>query len=671
MNLKDFILFIFKMYHQIFKQCKKIIPKISETELIALRSGGTHIDKDIFEGKVLENRMTRKNIASITREQVLWNEKTKSLLEKIGPDNIYPSTHIKKTMKTVGDGDFLGMIIDKKYGGTHLSISEQSNILSVISSYNPSLGVAIMVPNSLGPGELLQKYGTETQKNKYLPKLASGEYIPCFGLTGPNNGSDATGSIDCGVIKRGPDDGLYVDVNINKRYITLAPISNLIGIAIDVKDPDSLLKQGKEGISLFLLEGGFPGLEQKTHHNPNDAGFPNGTLRGHLKIPVSLSIGGHSTIGDGWKMLMECLAVGRGVSLPATANASSKLSTIAIMNYIKHRRQFKIPIEKMEGIQEKFMSMFYHTWVIQSSVAYTNYILDEGSVPSVLTAIMKQQTTERARKVLNLGMDIYAGSAICKGPNNFFTKFYNAAPVSITVEGSNTLTRSLIIFGQGLNKSHPHIYDIFRTLEDDNLKQFEKEFQKMVKHCMINYFYSALPYVKYSSKYSRLERLTRRFANLTNFVALLGGGIKSQQMISGQMSDILSNIYLAYSVIWFHENFTKENLEDVKDYCLGRLCDDAEMKINSVIDNYPSYIVSGILKPTRYYNISFTSFSSTKHTFKKIQNNPIIMQLLKNGIYGDNPVLKQLEDLNSYDIDTDKYNELYQNIISVGEFKNQ
>ena len=659
------------MYNQIFKQCKRIIPKISETELIALRSGGTHIDKDIFEGRVQGSRMKKETIPYSTKDSCIWSLKVNSLLESVGPNNIYPSKNIMNTMKKVGDADLLGMIIDKKYGGTHLSVSEQSNILSVISSFNPSLGVAIMVPNSLGPGELLQKYGTEVQKNQYLPKLASGEYIPCFGLTGPNNGSDATGAIDSGTIVKDRNGELHVYVTINKRYITLAPISNLIGIAIDVKDPHGLLEKGKEGISLFLLERGFPGLEQKTHHNPNDAGFPNGTLRGNLKIPLSSCIGGDASIGDGWKMLMECLAVGRGVSLPATANASSKLSSLAIMNYIKHRRQFKIPIEKMEGIQEKFMSMLYHTWVIQSSVAYTNYILDEGSVPSVLTAIMKQQTTERARTVLNLGMDIYAGSAICKGPNNFFTKFYNAAPVSITVEGSNTLTRSLIIFGQGLNKSHPHIYDIFRTLEENDQENFRKEFNKMVKHCSINYLYSILPYTTYVSKQSRLERLTRRFANLTNFVSLLGGGIKSQQMISGQMSDILSNIYLGYSVIWFHENYTNKDVEDLKEYCINRLCDEAEMNINSVIDNYPNHIISGVLKPTKYYNISFTSFADTKHTFKKIKDNPIIAELLKTGIYTNSPFLQKLESLNTYSVDSEDYKEVYQDIISVGEFKNQ
>lgn len=657
------------MYKQIFKNVQKIIPKISETELIALRSGGTHIDRDIFEGRIHEKRLKKIAIPTITQEELDWNTRVKTLLRNVGPENIYPNKNIDNIMKQVGEGKFLGMIIDKKYGGSHLSVSQQSFLLSTISSYNPSLGVAIMVPNSLGPGELLQKYGTEKQKNNYLPRLAKGELIPCFGLTGPNNGSDATGAIDCGVIKKDEKDGLYVDVQIHKRYITLAPISNLIGIAINVKDPNHLLLGGKEGVSLFLLEKDFPGLEQKTHHDPNDAGFPNGTLKGHLKIPVSQCIGGRTKIGHGWQMLMECLAVGRGVSLPATANASSKLVTSNILNYIQHRHQFKIPIGKMEAIQEKFMTMFYHTWVIQSSVAYTNYILDEGSVPSVLTAIMKQQTTERAREVLLLGMDIYAGSAICKGPNNFFTPFFNASPVGVTVEGSNTLTRSLIIFGQGLNKSHPHIYDIFQTIQQDDVKKFQTEFNRMVKHCIVNYGHSIVPYPFYSSRETRLARLTRRFANLTNFVALLGGGIKSQQMISGQMADILSNIYLAYSVLWFHENITKNNLDSIKVYCLNRLCNEAEKKINIVIDNYPNIFIRGLLKPTKY-QISHDNFTETKDVYKDVLSSPKVKHFLHDGIYKQTSIFQNLEKLNTLDKNSLEYKDLYQKVIQVGEFKN-
>ena len=505
------------MYRIIFHQIKRIIPKVSETELIALRSGGTHIDKDIFSGKVQSFRIDKNSVKK--KSHTLWDLRIKNVIENVGKENIYPNVKAHSFLKLIGDNNFFGMIIKKEYGGMDLSISEQSRILTTLSSFNPSLGVTVMVPNSLGPGELLQKYGTLEQKEKYLSDLASGKMIPCFGLTGPNNGSDATGSIDTGIVKKNDTGHLFIDVNINKRYITLAPVSNLVGLAINVKDPNKLLQTGKEGISLFLLQKGFKGLEQKTHHNPNDAGFPNGTLKGHLQIPIRKSIGGPDKIGHGWQMLMECLAIGRGVSLPASANAASKAMTFGTLHYIQHRNQFKIPIAKMEAIQEKFVKMFCNTWIIQSSVHYTNNILDGGDVPSVLTAIMKQQTTERSREVMNLGMDIFGGSAICKGSNNIFSSFYQSSPIGITVEGSNTLTRSLIIFGQGLNKSHPHIYNIFESLQSNNYKAFKDEFNRMIVHCISNYSSSMFPFQ------SRLELLTRQFANLTNFVALLGGGI--------------------------------------------------------------------------------------------------------------------------------------------------
>ena len=422
------------MYSYLFRQIKRIIPPLSETERIALRSGGVDIDGQIFRGKVKKQyQLPLQRIHELDEIQ----PKVEHVLKTIGSQNIYPSIDIQKTLQTIAKEGLFGMIIDKKYGGKKMSVSTQSNLLTQISAYNPSLGVTVMVPNSLGPGELLQHYGTEAQKQTYLPGLAKGHYIPCFGLTGPHNGSDATGQIDSGTIEKDEDGNLYIDVTINKRYITLAPVSNLIGLAIHVSDPRGLLpEKSQEGITLLLLEKkNFPALEQSTYHIPNYSGFPNGTLKGSLSIPITNVIGGPAYVGKGWPMLMECLAVGRGVSLPATANASSKMVTTAMLSYIKHRKQFKIPLCKMEGVQEKFLKMFVQTWIIQSSVEYTNYILDTGATPSVLTAIMKQQTTERARQVLQDGMDIYAGSGICIGENNFFSKFYQAAPVGITVEG--------------------------------------------------------------------------------------------------------------------------------------------------------------------------------------------------------------------------------------------
>jgi acyl-CoA dehydrogenase len=237
-----------------------------------------------------------------------------------------------------------------------------------------------------------------------------------------------------------------IDVEINKRYITLAPVSNLVGLAFKLNDPTGLLGEGKEGITVALIEGDHPGLIKDTHHNPLNAGFPNGTLKGKLRIKMDQVIGGEENCGNGWRMLMECLAAGRGICLPATANAACKVSTFGVFHYAMNRRQFNIPLIKMEGVSNKLADMLYNTWLIQSSIGLTNNILDSGEKPAVISAIMKQQTTDRAREVIDYGMDIHAGSAICLGENNFMEKFYRSSPIGITVEGSNTLTKNLIIF---------------------------------------------------------------------------------------------------------------------------------------------------------------------------------------------------------------------------------
>jgi acyl-CoA dehydrogenase len=651
------------MYRLIFNNVKKLIPKISETELIALRSGGTSIDKDIFSGYVPKGNYILKKKINNNEDYDCLKTKAEEIMNKYGQENVYPSKNIMNVMNDLGKNGFLGMIIDKKYNGNKISITLQSKILQYFSSYNPSLAVVCMVPNSLGPGELLQHYGTDDQKEKYLPKLANGELIPCFGLTGPNNGSDATGQIDTGnVIKK--DNKIYVEIKLNKRYITLAPISNLIGIAFNLKDPNNLLKSGKEGITLALVEKDHEGLIQKTHHDPNNAGFPNGTLKGVIHIPLEYIIGGESNAGNGWKMLMECLSVGRGVSLPSSACGSSKLCTYGILNYINHRTQFKMNIGNMEGIREKFMEMFVNTWIINSSVEYTNHILDSGKTPSVLTALMKYQTTERARKVLLNGMDIYAGSAICKGENNFFTKFYNSSPIGITVEGSNILTRNLITFGQGLNKSHPYIYNIFDSIQNDDLATFQNSFNKLILFCTKNYISSFNKFNK-----SRLELLTMRFSNLSNFIALMGGSIKKNQMISANMADILSNIYMSYSLLYFQNQCKTKEIEIVNDYCIDYLCDEAESKINIVIQNYPFIFGKILLKPLQY-KTSYIDINRLNNTYKIVSNSDEIRNILKENIYYKNTVIADLENLNKM-LKTDKeYDELYQKIISVGEFNN-
>jgi len=663
---------MFSVYKRAFNIVKSIIPKISETEIIALKSGGVSIDRELFNGKVDYNKLYKPILNTWGQHM---ERETNDLLKLTGTENIYPNKNIHKLMKQLGEKGFLSMIIDKQYNGNRLPISSQSRVLSKISSYNPSLAVTTMVPNSLGPAELLQHYGTQQQKDYFLPKLADGTMIPCFGLTGPNNGSDAVGQIDKGIVEC-IDGKIKIKISLNKRYITLAPISNLIGIAFNLEDPNGLLKNKKSGISVALVESSQQGLSQLTYHNPNNAGFPNGTIKGTIFIDADQIIGGEDKIGEGWKMLMECLAVGRGVSLPATANGSSKFITHAIMNYINIRKQFNMNIGNMEAVREKFIDMYLNTWIIHTSVNFTNHILDSGSTPSVITAIMKYQTTERARSILNNGMDIYSGSGICIGENNFFTKFYNSSPVGITVEGSNTLTRGLIIFGQGLNKSHPYIFPIFQSIQDNNINDFKSNFNKMVSSIIINYCkmislssINALPFLNNNTAQRRLDIATLKFSLLANFVAIMGGKIKSKQMISGNMSDIVSNLFLSYSVLWYykHYQFMNETNYLLRDECIHYLMNELDYKMNLVIANYPIPILKPFLYPLTN-KIRYTDLENKNKLYKLIVENETLHNILKNDIYYEGTVLEKMEKLRKMKPNTEEYNQLYQDIIKVGEF---
>ena len=346
------------MYRRLFNFVKNKIPRISDTELIALRSGDTSIDRQILNGKVDFPKI-------VNYKNKFPTDNLSRLGATFDNSHIYPNNNKNKWIKHLAKNKYFSFLIDEKYGGIKLSVNELSDIITKITTIDPALGVIAMVPNSLGPGELLINYGTEEQKNKYLPGLANGNFIPCFGLTGPNNGSDATGSIDTGdIVKK--DGKIMIKVKLNKRYITLAPVANLMGIAFNLRDNDNLI--GKSGVTVALVERNHPGLIQNTHHNPLDVGFPNGTIKGEFYIELDQVIGGEENIGNGWKMLMECLSAGRGVSLPASANASSKVASIGIYNYIKIREQFKLPLMKMEAIQEKFNRMITDTWIILSSV---------------------------------------------------------------------------------------------------------------------------------------------------------------------------------------------------------------------------------------------------------------------------------------------------------------
>ncbi len=644
------------MYRYIFNRVKKIIPRISDTELIALRSGTTSLDREIYKGSVNFNNMP--NFTEKDDKLKSLMPSVNSLLSIYGEEPVYPNPKIDDILTDISKSKLFSLIIPPEYGGHKLSTVDLSRVLVYITSANPSIGVTVMVPNSLGPGELLETYGNDKQKEQYLPGLSDGSYIPCFGLTGPNNGSDATGSIDTGVVKMNNIGKRYIDLTINKRYITMAPIANLVGIAFRLEDPDNLLQYGKTGVTVALIEGDHPGLQKNTHHNPMNVGFPNGTLKGNIQVDLENIIGGEKNAGEGWKMLMECLAAGRAVSLPATALAGSKVATYGIYNYAKHRTQFKIPLLEMDAISNKLADMIFNTWLIECSTSLTNHLLDRGDRPAVISAVMKQQTTDRAREVINHGMDIHGGSGICLGYGNFLEKFYRSAPVSITVEGSNTLTRNLIIFGQGLNKSHPHIFDILESILSNDFHKFKGSFKKQIRYLLALYTKSFIPLSS-----NRLSRQTRDFALLSNFVALQGGKIKSNQTLSGDMADIFSNLYLAHSVEWYENE--RNISKPLKKYCIDRLLDENDSIINRVIYNN-KYFVLWHLR-TRSWD---TNYSDKRELMKEVKNNQKIMETIKSDIYTNDNILKEYELLENCEKDSDEYKKLVNKVIQVGEHNN-
>ena len=519
----------------LYKTIQKILPKISASEMIALKSGTVSIDRELMSGMV--KTFPKRTVLNDLEIDYLCNnvnwmiQDVKGLPMAVG-SKLHPTVD-----KVIKENRAFSYIIEREYGGHQFSVEAQSRILSKISSANPSFGVTVMVPNSLGPGELLQEFGTQEQKEYYLPKLASGELVPCFGLTGPTNGSDALGSLDKAWIE-----GDNIVADINKRYITLSPVSNCIGVAVNVEN---------FGPTLLLCERDQIPMIKK--HNPLNNEFPNGALIGRISIPKTQVIG---EIGLGWKYLMACLAAGRAVTLPASSLGPSIAATYATQGLGQVRKQFNIPLSNMQGVQEHLAQMMYQTILIDSGVRYANSILDSGEKPAVISAILKQQSTDRARKVINAGMDVQAGSAIIVGENNILEKFYRSIPVSITVEGSNTLTRSLIIFGQGLNKSHPYISDIVETLMDPTrAKEFSPLFNKMVGHSLnlfIKSTFSIAPGGSISEQ--PLETLWKKnivtFANLSNLTALMGGALKKEQVISGLMADLFSQCYLSQAVVW-------------------------------------------------------------------------------------------------------------------------
>ena len=445
---------------------RKILPQISATEQEAIDAGTVWWDGELFSGNPDWGRLLAMPKPSLSgEEQAFLDNEVEQLCAML---NDWDITHKRADLppevwQFIKSKGFFGMIIPKRYGGLEFSAQAHSAVISKIASRSGTAAVTVMVPNSLGPAELLLHYGTNEQKEEYLHRLAKGLAVPCFALTGPFAGSDAGAIPDFGVVRYGEYAGqqnvLGVRLTWEKRYITLAPVATLLGIAFKLYDPDHLLgAEPDRGITLALIPADTPGVEIGRRHFPLNSAFLNGPTRGNdVFIPMNFIIGGPNRIGQGWRMLMECLAAGRSISLPASSTGVMKMAARTSGAYARVRKQFKLPMGKFEGVEEALARIGAHTYMIDAARRLTALAVDMGEKPSVVSAIIKYHSTERGRIVINDAMDVHGGKGICLGPDNYLGRSYQQTPIAITVEGANILTRSLMIFGQGAIRSHPYV----------------------------------------------------------------------------------------------------------------------------------------------------------------------------------------------------------------------
>jgi len=553
-----------------FNMIRSVLPTVSDTEQQALDAGTIGFDAELFSGRPDWNKLRAVPGIQLTdEEQAFLDGPTEQLCAMLDDWQIRHFDHdvpapIWEFVKKHG---FLGMLISKQHGGLGFSPQAQSLILGKVASRSPDAVTIVMVPNSLGPGELLEKYGTKDQKERYLGPLARGEEVPCFALTGPTSGSDAATMRDVGYVEHGTHDGketLGIRLSWEKRYITLGPNATVMGLAFQLFDPDNLLGKGTEpGITVAIIPTDHPGVHIGRRHLPSGAAFPNGPNWGEdVFIPVDWIIGGAERAGQGWRMLMECLSAGRAISLPSSAAAGTKAMLRVTTAYGRIRKQFGLPVAKMEGLEEPLARLAESAYVIEAARAATAAMVSRGEKPSVISALMKYQTTERLRTAVNDAMDLHGGRGICDGPANYLQSAYQMVPVGITVEGANILTRSLITFTQGALRAHPHLYDEIKAVQNRDptagFAAFDKAFMGHLGFAVSNVFaalfhnlsaglFAGAPANATQTRhfYRQLSREAQNFALVADMtVGLLGGGLKVKQKLTGRLADALSELYL-------------------------------------------------------------------------------------------------------------------------------
>lgn len=606
----------------LLKYVRAVLPPMSDTERAAIDAGTVWWEAELFRGAPAWQKLTSYPEAKLTEaEQAFVDGPVETLCAMMDDWEItYELNDLPpRVWQYIKDERFLGMVIPESYGGLGFSAMAHSEVVTKLATRSVTGAVSVMVPNSLGPAELLLHYGTEEQKNYYLPRLAVGKELPCFALTGPSAGSDAGAMPDVGIVCKGEHNGqevLGLRVTWEKRYITLGPVATLLGLAFKAYDPDRLLGDQEElGITCALIPTSTDGVNIGRRHFPLNQAFMNGPNSGKdVFIPMEWIIGGQEMVGQGWRMLMESLSVGRGISLPSNGVASGKSVARFVGAYSRVRKQFNLPIGKFEGIEEALGRIAGLTYTMDAGRRLTCAALDNGEKPSVVSAILKYYNTENMRTVINDGMDIVGGKGICMGPGNFLARPYQAIPVGITVEGANILTRSLIVFGQGAIRCHPWLMEEITSasLPDQKvaLEKFDAALMGHIGYAIQNGARSlfhgltkgafadspiAGPNAKY---YRRLARMSAAYSFLADFAMLfLGGGLKRKEMLSGRFADGLMHMYMASAVLKrFEDTGRPEADQPLLEWSVRHALFETQVALDQILRNFPNTPIGLVLR---------------------------------------------------------------------------
>ncbi|GHG02144.1 acyl-CoA dehydrogenase FadE [Thalassotalea marina] len=601
---------------------QKIMPEMSDTEKEAIDAGTTWFEADLFRGSPDWQKLHRFPKPRLSAEEQAFLDGPVETVCKMVDD--WHTTHERADMSPevwqyLKDNKFFAMIIKKQYGGLEFSAYAQSRVLQKLSGASTVLASTVGVPNSLGPGELLQHYGTKEQQDYYLPRLVNGDEIPCFALTSPEAGSDAGAIPDFGVVCEGEFNGekvLGMRLTWNKRYITLAPIATVLGLAFKLRDPDGLLGEQEElGITCALIPTDIDGVKTGRRHFPLNVPFHNGPTQGKdVFVPLDFIIGGPKMAGQGWRMLVECLSVGRAITLPSNSAGGIKSIALATGAYSRIRRQFKLPIGKMEGIEEALARLGGNAYLMDAVTTMSTGAIDLGEKPSVISAISKYHLTEKMRSCINDAMDIHGGKGICMGPNNYLARGYQGAPVAITVEGANILTRSMIIYGQGAIRCHPYVLaELEAANQSDNQQALEDFDHALFGHigfaisnivrtkwlALTGARFTGAPFNDETRRYYQLmSRYSANLAMLSDIAMLtLGGDLKRRERISARLGDILSYLYLASASL---KRFDDQGRQHSDLPLLKWAVEDSlyrtEQAIDELIANFPNKVVATCLR---------------------------------------------------------------------------